>query len=263
MKRKDKKEYTIQTVANALRLVEEFREAEELGVTDLATRLDLHKNNVFRLLATLEQFGYIEQSRLNERYRLGVRAFELGQSYLRSLDLLRRARPILQELAERSGESAHVARLQGFDVVHLEGVASSQLVGTGLRMGLRLPVHCTALGKVLLGCGSGELREGFDREIAAAGLVRRTDATITDRDKLFEHLRTVAVSGFALDLEECERGLSCGAAPVFDAEGHVAAALSVSGPSFRLDEARLIQEVVPLVTAEAERLSRELGYATA
>jgi DNA-binding IclR family transcriptional regulator len=117
---------------------------------------------------------------------------------------------------------------------------------------------------VLLGCGDSEAREAFDREIAAAGgLARRTDSTITDRDKFFEHLRTVAVSGFALDLEECERGLACAAAPVFDAEGRVVGALSVSGPAFRLDESRLIQEIVPRLTSEAERLSRELGYATA
>lgn len=263
MKRKDKREYTIQTVANALRLVEEFRNAEELGVTELATRLALHKNNVFRLLATLEQFGYIEQSRDSERYRLGVRAFELGQSYLRSRDLLRRARPLLQALAARTGESAHLATLQVFDVVHLDGSAASQLVGTGLRVGLRLPAHCTALGKVLVGCGPASVREAFDREAAAAGgLARRTDATITDRDKFVEHLRTVAVRGFAMDLEECERGLACAAAPVYDAEGQVVAAISVSGPAFRLDEERLIEEVVPQVLGEAERLSRELGFAT-
>jgi DNA-binding IclR family transcriptional regulator len=218
---------------------------------------------VFRLLATLEQFGYIEQSRFSDRYRLGVRAFELGQFYARSRDLLRRVRPLLLELAERSAESAHVATLEKFDVVHLDGSASSRLVGTGLRVGMRLPSHCTALGKVLLGCGPASVREAFDREaVASGGLERRTDSTITDRDKFVEHLRTVAVRGFALDLEECERGLACAAAPVLDAEARVVAALSVSGPSFRLDEDRLLQEVVPPLTAAAERLSRELGYAT-
>jgi DNA-binding IclR family transcriptional regulator len=264
MKRKDKREYTIQTVANAFRLLDEFHDAEELGVTELASRLGLHKNNVFRLLATLEQFGYIEQSRSTERYRLGVRSFELGRAYYRSRDLLRRARPVLQELARCTDESAHIAKLQGFDVVHLDGAVAPRLVQTGLRVGRRLPVHCTALGKVLLGCASPELRQAFDREVVwtGDGLGRRTDATIVDRDKFFEHLRTVAVGRFALDLEECEPGLSCAAAPVFDSEGEVVAAISVSGPAFRLDESRLLQEVRPLAVAAAERLSRELGYAT-
>ncbi len=262
MKRKDKKEYTIQTVANALRLLEEFREAEQLGVTELAERMGLHKNNVFRLLATLEQYGYIEQSRATERYRLGVRSFEIGRAYSRSRDLLRRAGPVLQDLARRTGESAHVGILEHFDVVHLDGAVSERLVRTGLRVGRRLPLHSTALGKVLLGCAGPALREVYDRDLAAGALERRTDATITDRDKFFEHLRTVAVRGFALDLEECEAGLTCAAAPIFDAEGEVVAALSVSGPAFRLDEQRLLHEVVPQTTAAADRLSRELGYAT-
>lgn len=264
MTRKDKKEYVIQTVANAFRLLDEFHDEEELGVTELAGRLGLHKNNVFRLLATLEHFGYIEQSRATERYRLGVRSFEIGRAYARSRDLLRRARPILQDLARRTHETTHIAALQGFDVVHLDGAVSPQLVQTGLRVGRRLPLHCTALGKVLLGCAPPDLREAFDREVVGdgEGLECRTDATIVDRDKFFEHLRTVAVGRFALDVEECERGLSCAAAPVFDSEGEVVAAISVSGPAFRLDEGRLLQEIRPLVVAAAERLSRELGYAT-
>jgi IclR family KDG regulon transcriptional repressor len=262
MSKKDKKDYAIQTVANALRVLEEFRNEDELGVTELSHRLGLHKNNVFRLLATLEQSHYIEQSRSTERYRLGVAGFELGQAYARSRDLLRRARPVLQDLAVKTGESSHLAVLAEFDVVHLDGASSNRLVKTALRVGQRLPVHCTALGKVLLGCASREVREAFDRTIAAGGsLDRLTDATITDRDKFFEHLRAVAVRGFALDLEECESGLACAAAPIFDATGEVTAALSVSGPSFRLAEDELLEKIVPLASAAAERLSRELGYA--
>ncbi len=263
MRRKDKREYTIQTVQNALRLLGEFREADELGVTELSNRLDLHKNNVFRLLATLEQGGYIEQSRSTERYRLGVCAFELGQAYSRSRDLLRRARVVLQELARETHESTHLARLEECEVVHLDGADSSELVRTGLRIGRRLPVHCTALGKVLLGCASSDARERFDRDyVTGRGLAGLTEATIVDRDKFFEHLRTVAVRGFALDLEECSTGLACAAAPIFDSEGEVVAALSVSGPAFRLSEQRLIEDIVPAAVAAAERLSRELGYAT-
>ncbi len=262
MKRKDKKEYTIQTVANALRLLEEFRENDELGVTELSNRLGLHKNNVFRLLATLELSGYIEQSRSTERYRLGVRVLELGQSYVRSRDLLRRARGVLQELARGTDESAHLAILRDFDVVHLDAAGSGRLVQTALRVGVRLPVHCTALGKVLLGCAPAEARSRFDATIPPTGLRARTERTIVDRDKFFEALRTVAVSGFALDLEECEPGLACAAAPIFDSDGEVVAALSVSGPAFRLSEERLIQEIVPHAIAAADSLSRELGYAT-
>ena len=259
--RKPKEAYSIQTVVNAMRLLEEFRDEEELGVTALARRLGLHKNNVFRLLATLEQQRYIEQSP-TERYRLGVRSLELGQAFCRSRPLTRRARGFLEDLAARTGESSHLATMREFDVVHLDGVASGQLVQTGLRIGARLPVHCSALGKVLLGCSPEKVREAYDRNVIGGGsLEKRTAATIVDRHKFFEHLSTVAVRGFAVDQEECAPGLCCAAAPVFDADGNVVAALSVSGPSVRLHEERLLGEIGPLVMAAAEQLSRDLGYA--
>jgi DNA-binding IclR family transcriptional regulator len=259
--KKPKGDYAIQAVMNAMRLLETFRDEEEQGVTSLAKRLDLHKNNVFRLLATLEQLGYIEQCAESDRYRLGTRSLELGQSFGRGRNLLRRARTVLEELVATCGESAHLALLRDHQVVHVEGRHAERLVLTGTRVGLCLPAHCTALGKVLLACSPVAVREGFDRKVVAGGkLPRLTQATITDPVKFFEHLRGVASRGFALDLDECEPGLSCAAAPIFDGEGRLAAAISVSGPSFRLPEERLLDAVVPLVVGAGEQLSRELGF---
>jgi DNA-binding IclR family transcriptional regulator len=111
--KKPKSDYAIQTVTNALRLLDVFREEEEVGVAALARRLGLHKNNVFRLLATLEEQGYIEQSPATERYRLGIGSLELGHSFLRSRALLARARPILEALCEETGESVHLGLMHG------------------------------------------------------------------------------------------------------------------------------------------------------
>jgi DNA-binding IclR family transcriptional regulator len=259
--RKSKGEYAIQTVINAVRLLEAFRDEEELGVTELSRRLSLHKNNVFRLLATLEQQGYIEQSLDTERYRLGVRTLELGQWFARGRPLLRCAGDALTELVLRTGETAHLAVLSSFEVVHLSGERTERAVMSGLRVGSRLPAHCTALGKVLLGCAGEEVREAYDREVVVDGrLERRTPLTIVDASKFFEQLRTVAVRGFAIDVGECEEGLCCAAAPVFDGSGRVAATMSVSGPRFRLDEDRLLGEVAPLVAETCDQLSRHLGY---
>ena len=97
--------------------------------------------------------------------------------------------------------------------------------------------------------------------VASKPLVKRTDDTIVDSHKFFEDLRTVAVRGYAVDGGECERGLCCAAAPVFDESGGVVAALSVSGPECRMDADRLHGEIAPRVTAAADRLSRDLGYA--
>jgi DNA-binding IclR family transcriptional regulator len=260
--KRSKSDYSIQTVANALRLLREFRRDEELGVTELSRRLALHKNNVFRLLATLEEQGYVEQCRGSERYRLGVACVELGRAYLRAGGLTRLARPELEALARETGETAHLATLDHrFRVVHLDGLASDQLIGTVLRVGRSLDAHCSALGKALLASSESAALERFDRErIGSGGLPQRTAATIVDREKFFEHLRTVAGQGYAVDQEECASGLCCAAAPVHDHDGTVAGAISVSGPAFRLDERALHDRAAPLVVAAAQRLSVRLGW---
>jgi IclR family KDG regulon transcriptional repressor len=271
---KPKSDYTIQTVCNALRLLEVFNDEAELGVSELSRRLDLHKNNVFRLLATLELGGYVEQSPQTDRYRLGVRCLELGRSYSRSHTLNERCRPVLQGLVDRLGETAHLGVLHRdthvgaddsvvsheFSVVHLEGIQPDGLLVTGSRVGKRLPVHCSALGKALLACGDSGTREAFDRDVVSReGLVAHTAATLTDGHKLFDELRTVAGQGFALDLGECADGLHCAAAPVYGDGGRVVAAISVSGPSVRLSEASLHNVVLPVLSESAAALSAALG----
>src|SRR5918912_3861014 len=106
MVRREKSNYTIQSVSHALDVLEQFNgSVDELGVTELSKRLKLHKNNVFRLLATLESRGYIEQNRATENYRLGVRCLQLGQSYVEHMGLLRQARPIMAELDRQARQT--------------------------------------------------------------------------------------------------------------------------------------------------------------
>jgi DNA-binding IclR family transcriptional regulator len=261
--RRSKSDYVIQTVTNALRLLEEFRYADELGVTALGRRLGLHKNNVFRLLATLEEMRFVEQCAENERYRLGIACLEMGQAFARTRALTRLARSVLEGLARETGETAHLGVLDGFEVVHLDGEPPrQQLVGTRVRTGEKLPAHASALGKAILACGDPAEWERVDRDCIRGGeLPATTEATITDRDKFFEHLRGVAGMGFALDLEECAKGLCCAAAPVRDANGRVVAALSVSAPVFRAGPDAMHERLVPAVTRAAQELGRRLGAA--
>jgi len=258
--RRSKSDYVIQTVTNALRLLEEFRYTDELGVTALARRLGLHKNNVFRLLATLEEAGFVEQVADNESYRLGTACLELGQAYARTRTLTKLGRAALEGLVRDTDETAHLGVLEGFEVVHLDGEAPRQLVGTRVRTGERLPAHASALGKAILACGDPADWERVDRDfVRGDGLSALTPATITDRDKFFEHLRSVAGDGFALDTEESAPGLCCVAAPVRDAGGSVIAALSVSVPVFRAAPDRVHDRLAPAVIAAAQALSRRLG----
>lgn len=256
-----KSDYSIQTVSNALRLLEAFSEEDDLGVSELSRLLGLHKNNVFRLLATLEERGYIEQISTSERYRLGVRCLELGRSFSSGRTLLSSARPILEELAGSTEESVHLGVLRGFEVVHLDAEVPRRLITSASRVGMRLPAHCTALGKVLLGCGDGDRLEKFDvKVVSIEGLDARTSQTIKDREKFIDELRSVTVQGYAVDLEECELGLLCVAAPVLDHTGQVVAALSVSAPAQRVDKDLLLGAMRTQVVDGANRVSQIMGH---
>jgi DNA-binding IclR family transcriptional regulator len=270
---KPKSEYAIQTVTNALRMLEIFHTESEMGVSELARELGLHKNNAFRLLATLELAGYIQQTPATELYHLGPRCLELGHAFARSHTLMNQARPILEELARDLGETAHLGVLEGDQVVHLDGVLPDQRVLTGLRVGDRLDAHCTAMGKALLagrmarGDASPDTSAdsfvdpsaGYEEEFQTENLARHTPATLADPAKLLDDLRVVRLRGYATDVEEFAEGLRCVAAPVRDASASVVAALSLSGPSARLSEEVLHGAVADAVSAAANRLSAELG----
>jgi len=264
MTRKSKSDYVILTVTNALRLLEAFQEKDEIGVAELARRLGLHKNNVFRLLATLEEGGYIEQSPATERYRLGLRCHLLGQAFVRGHGLLARARPLLEQLAAETGESVHLGVLDPlcFRVVHLDGEAPLREIAARLRVGRAAPAHCTALGKALLGCAPESRWRAYDEQVVGGEpLPAHTARTTRDPDKFFEELRSVAARGYAYDFEELEAGLACVAAPVFDADGAVVAALSVSAPLVRHGEDGVAGALRTAVAGGAEALSRSLGHA--
>ena len=236
-----------------MRLLEVFHSEEAIGVSDLARRLGLHKNNTFRLLATLELAGYVQQSPETDLYHLGPRCLELGEAYARAHPLLRQARPILEELALDLGETAHLAQLSEDRVLHLDGVLPDQLLLTGLRVGERAPVHCTALGKALVAPRVEQSPE------LLASPERFTPSTLVDSSKLAEELRGVLLRGYAVDFEEYSPGLCCVAAPVRDASSNVVAALSISGPSNRLTESVLHGDAARAIRSAAERLSQDLA----
>src|SRR5215510_2156476 len=146
MVRREKSNYMIQSVSHALDVMEQFNgNVDEIGVTELSKRLKLHKNNVFRLLATLEARGYIEQNRATENYRLGIKCLHLGRRYIHQMGLVRQARPILGDLARQCRETAYVAIARRDGVVPLEAAeADDRSVRITPPIGMTLPLYCTA-----------------------------------------------------------------------------------------------------------------------
>jgi len=258
MAKKDKSEYIIQAVDHALDLLEQFQgEVDELGVTELSKRLKLHKNNVFRLLATLESRNYIEQNRVTENYRLGLKTLELGQTFIKQMGLLRQSRPVLEALVKECNETTYVAILKESHIVYLDVVETDLTVRVVPRVGSRLPAYCTAAGKIQLAYMTDE---ELDHYLPTKELKGYTSNTITDRDEFKSHLRKIAEQGYAIDNEEMDVGVCCVGAPIRDYTRRIIGAVSISGPSMRFSPERMEKELIPLVRRAGEDISTKLGF---
>lgn len=258
MAKKDKSEYIIQAVSHALDLLEQFHgDIDELGVTELSKRLKLHKNNVFRLLATLESRGYIEQNRATENYRLGLKSLELGQTFIKQMGLLRQAKPILERIVKECNETAYVAIFKEGYVVYLDVVETDLTVRVVSRVGSRLPGYCTAAGKVHLAYMSDE---ELDHIYPGNELKAYTSTTLATKAALRQELRQIVEQGYAIDNEELDSGVRCVACPIRDYTRRIVGAVSVSGPSMRFSDERIVNELIPLARKAAEDLSTRLGY---
>lgn len=259
-RRKKKSEYLIQSVANALDVLEALaQQSEETGVTDLARRLHLHKNNVFRLLATLQTRGYVEQNPDSENYRLGLASLSLGRGFLQQTRLLRHAREALEEIASRLGETAHVAVARGEEAVTLDGVEPERTLRVVARPGMARPFHATAEGKVLAALDPAGASTD-PNTWAGRPLRRHTAATCTDPHRLAEEMKEIAARAWAADRGEFEEGIAGMATPVRDHAGRVIATLSISLPLNRLNSPGVEEPFALFMSEAASRLSRRLGY---
>lgn len=255
MKKSDAK--LIQSVDRALQILDVFSIKEkELGVTEIAHRLDLHKSTAFGLLTTLEHWGCIEQNRQTGKYRLGLKLLELGDRVKEGLDLRVLGLPFLQELVECYRETVHLVVHDRGEVVYIEKVEGPTAIRMYSQVGKRAPMHSTGVGKVIL---AYRPPEEVDALIAEKGLDAYTPNTITDEERLREELIKIRENGYCFDNEEIEVGLRCVAAPIMDSQQEVVAAISLSGPSTRMTDAQM-EELISPVKETALKISRSLGF---
>jgi IclR family transcriptional regulator, KDG regulon repressor len=257
MVRREKSNYTIQSVSHALDVLEQYNgSVEEIGVTELSKRLKLHKNNVFRLLATLEARGYIQQNKSTENYRLGLKCLQLGQTFIHQMGLLLQSRAILEDLAKTTKESAFVAVRKGAGIVPLDFVEPSRAVRVVSFLGTALPAHCTAAGKIYLVFESdGELGRTL-----TSGLKRYTRKTIIDGEALAAQIKEIGVMGYAVEEEEFTDEVSSVAVPIRDYTRMLVGAMVVVGPSHRLAPDVIKNDVGPKILKAGSELSKRLGF---
>jgi IclR family transcriptional regulator, KDG regulon repressor len=249
---------SVQRALNVLDLV--ASRPLDLGVTEVAAALGLPKSTAHRLLFNLQARGLVEQDPATERYRAGLRLFTLGAGALdRSTEknaLRSTSHRFLEELVARVGETGYLGILDRGEVLYLDSVEGPSAMRAASPTGARRPLHCTAIGKVLLAFGPPA---ASDRLIGAEPLPARTSKTVTDPDEFREGLARIRQEGYALDVGEFEEGLACMAAPVFGHDGAVLAAIGLSGPAWRLVDTRLATAIESLRQA-AQAVSAEMGF---
>lgn len=231
----------IQSVSRAIAVLRCFSEAEpELRVTELAHRLDLHKSTISRILATLEQEGLVAQNPESGKYRLGVGLISLAGVALGGLDVRGVSQPFLHDLVHITGETVNVSIRQGQECVHIERARSPHPIRYVGWIGRRMPLDRTAAGRIFL---------AYDRDLPAESQDRA----------LQDVLDEICRSGYAIGHEIFDQGYSSIAAPIFNHQRQVIAALSITGPTFRLGPDTIDQLIAP-ITQAAQQISGGMGY---
>ena len=249
-------ENMVKSVGRALdiiRLISNSRNG--MGVTEIANQMDINKSSVYRILATLAQYGYVEKDHEHEKYKLGYTFLDIGARLLESIDLRKEAMPYLLQLEEETNEVIHLVVYDQGEVVYIEKLEGTELMRMHSQGGKRAPMHCTSVGKAIL----AYLPEEKVKEILSEkGMPAHTEYTYTNEEDLFQDLQRIRQYGYALDLEENEYGITCVAIPLFDYNNHVCAAVSVSGSTIRMTKEKM-EKLYPRMTEIGQQISLRLG----
>ncbi|MDP3084635.1 MAG: DNA-binding transcriptional regulator KdgR [Rubrivivax sp.] len=247
-----------ESVAAALKvfaILQALSERNETGISDLSVRLAMPKATVYRFLQTMKTLGYVRQDVDSEGYGLTMKMFELGAKALQYPDLIEMAKTPMLRLSEATGETVHLGMLIDSEIIYVHKVDSRHMLGMYSRVGRRAPLHCTAIGKVLMAWEPPARRDAILR---GCDFKRFREKTITARAAYDDELVRTLEQGFGQDREEFDDHIRCVAIPIFDRMNQVVAGLSVSFPTFRYDQAREPELVAMLVQA-SRQISGQLG----
>lgn len=252
-----KSPYQVQVLDRALAVLEVLSaEGPDLSLGEISDRLALHKSTTHRLIMVLERHNFVERNSISGRYRLGLKLFELGTKAVSQLGLRERARPFLERLVLETSETVHLCVLDDTEVVYLDKVEPERSVRMATSVGRRNPIHCTAVGKAIMAyLPMGEVEAIIRRH----GMKAMTAKTITNFLELKKELNAIRQRGYSIDDEEIEEGVRCVGCVVRNFSGEPLAAISASGPAFRVTRAKVAELAVPVMAA-AQGLSSELGF---
>ncbi|GAK07070.1 IclR family transcriptional regulator [Geomicrobium sp. JCM 19038] len=247
----------IQSVDRALGILDLFNEFDsELKITEISKRLNLHKSTVHSLLKTLEKHDYIEQNVENGKYRLGLKLFERGNYVIASRDIRTMAKDHLYELSKETGQTVHLVIQDGQEGVYIDKVEGAGATVFYSRIGRRIPLHCSGVGKALI---AFQADDEIAKTLEGYSYIKRTENTITEQNSFMNEIERIRQKGYAEDVQENEPGIHCVAIPIRNHNGHVIAAISISMSAMKITE-DIIAQFVQLLTNTSNKLSAELGY---
>ncbi|WP_270886209.1 IclR family transcriptional regulator [Pedococcus sp. 5OH_020] len=246
----------VQSVDRAVRVLEILARTGGAGVSEVAADLQVHKSTAFRLLAALEERGLVEQNSDRGKYQLGFGILRLASAIPVRLDLVHQARPVLDELAAQVRETVNLAVVRQHYAVNVAEAMGPAAISAQTWMGQLTPLHATSSGKILLAHLDDAQR---DEILETSGLPQLTERTITSRAALQKQLVQARTDGYATTFEEYEVGLNAVAVPVRDHTGAVVAAVSASGPAFRLVPDR-IEGLAGALRSAGSQISQRMGY---
>ncbi len=254
----DKQRVGIQSLGRAFGILEEVaRHRDGIGLADLSRLVRLHNSTTFHLAKTMVALGYMRQEKDSKRYRIGRPLFALAASALDEIEMVNLATPVLEELAQQTGESSHFAVRMGDTIVVIARTSGPGAFQLADRVGVVRPAHCTALGKAILASlQPDQLLRLLDR----TGLKPSTEKSITEMPVLLREIDEIRRSGIAYDDGEFNTEVRCIAVPVTDFTGNVIGAIGISGPIWRLSH-QAMKSRVKTVQEAAARLSGEFGAA--
>ncbi len=246
----------LSSVTTAIHLLKTFTEEDEsLGISELAKRLNVAKSTVHRLAGALLDEGLLQQNPENGRYGLGVGLFSLGSLVRSRLDVTIESKNVLNELREKTQENVRLAVLDRNSVVFLHDFESPQTLRLRSATGQLRPAFCTAEGM----CMIAALRAPKLEEFLKFPRVARTSRTVVEEDEFLQKIRRVKRRGYAFEDEECDEGTRCVAAPIYNAEARLVAAVGVAGPRVRIKKS-LVPKLAPVVIEAADEISQRMGY---
>jgi IclR family transcriptional regulator, acetate operon repressor len=246
----------VQSLTRALDLLEVVAVSDRgIGLTELAKATELAPSTAHRLLKSLQQRRFVHHDAERSLWFIGVQAFSIGAAFLRTRNVVAAARPVMRWLMETSGESVNLAVLDEAEAVYLAQIECQAMMRALARPGGRAPLHCSGVGKALL---AALPQAQLAPLVARIPFTRYTEHTIADGAKLRAALVEARAQGYAVDNEEFALGLRCVAAPITDEHGEAIAAISCSGPSARITDARLC-ELGGLTASAARQVTAELG----